>query len=493
MPGAVPQSVPMARTAEDLDGLLPALRGVGDALGSFALRHGGGDGQRRALRSMVRDYLVPRLLDPDSGVVVAVVGGSGSGKSTLLNSVARRRISPSGPLRPTTTSPVVWTGEGLPPTLGGFPGLLAGRGIVSDPAPPDGLVIVDTPPPSVTGEDGRPVAAAVLEAADACIFVASGIRYADAAGFDLIDVATRRRLPTLFVLNRLPGTPEIQLLLQDDFTGRLVARGILSGPEGVVGVAEGPILPESGGLPPEWVSGVRKELEALADPLARHRAVDRVVAASVGHLVQGLDDLRGALVDEAVVVLALADAIDAGCRAVSADLAAALDSGSLAPLADGPVAGLAAVTVRRCSRAARAVCAAWEAHPAGARLLAGRPDLWAHGPGAAEEAGRRIEEWTAGLAVLAGEACGRAWWRRRRARREVEVLRHTAIDPCHRPGAGTQRHAAVLARAGNEARRRLAEALCGVLESDAARFRELPGPLPSGSLLGRLRLDGEGR
>jgi hypothetical protein len=483
----------MARTAGDLDGLLPALRGVGEALGSFALLHGGGDGRRRALRSIIRDYLVPRLLDPESALVVAVVGGSGSGKSTLLNSVARRRISLSGPLRPTTTTPLVWTGEGLPPTLGGFPGLLAGRGIVSDPAPPDGLVIVDTPPPSVAGEDGRPVAAAVLEVADACIFVASGIRYADAAGFDLIDIATRRRLPTLFVLNRLPGTPEIQHLLQNDFTGRLVARGILSGPEGVVGVAEGPILPESGGLPPEWVSGVRKELEALADPLARRRVVDRVASASVGHLVQGLDILRDLLVDEAVVVLALADAVDAGYRAASGDLAGALDSGHLAPLADGPAAGLAAVAVRRCSRAARAVSAAWEAHPAGARLLVDRPDLWAHGPGAAAEAGRRIEEWIGGLAPLAAEACGRAWWRRRRARREVEVLRRTAIDPSHRAEAGTVRHAAVLARAAKEARRRLAEALCGVLDGDADRFRELPGPVPSGALLGRLRLDGEER
>ena len=190
---------------------------------------------------------------------------------------------------------------------------MAGRGLVTDPAPPEGLILVDTPPPAVAGDDGRPAAIVVLEAADACVFVASGIRYADAAGWELIDVAARRHLPTLFVLNRLPAAPEIQQLLQDDFTRRLAARGALADPGagGVVGVAEGPILPDSGGLPPEWVSGLRKELEALADPLARRRTVARVAGAAVRQVRRGLDAVRTSLVDEAVAALALSDAVDA--------------------------------------------------------------------------------------------------------------------------------------------------------------------------------------
>ena len=473
--------------------MISALRRVSDALGSFRLEHSDGDAGRRALRSQIRDYLVPRLLDPDSALVVAVVGGSGSGKSTLLNSVARRRISPSGPLRPTTTAPLVWSGEGLPPTLGGFPSLVAGRGLVSDPAPPEGLIIVDTPPPAVAGEDGRPAAIAVLEAADACVFVASGIRYADAAGWDLIDVAARRHLPTLFVLNRLPAAPEIQHLLQDDFTRRLVARGVLADPRagGVVGVAEGPILPESGGLPPEWVSGLRKELEALADPLARRRTVAQVAGAAVRQVGRGLDAVRTSLVDEAVAALALSDAVDAGYRAVGGDLAGALQGGRLAALAGEDPGALAAVVVRRCSLAARTVAAAWDARPAGARLLTGRPELWAHGAETAEEADRSVTAWAAGLGPLAAEACGRAWWRRRRARRQAETLCRMTLDPFYRPDPGTVRHATVLLRAAKEARSRLADAWRAVLESDAARFHTLLGPVPSGSLLTRLRLDGE--
>jgi energy-coupling factor transporter ATP-binding protein EcfA2 len=484
----------MAFPGEDLDGTIPALRGVAEALGSFRLNHSGADAGRRDLRSRIRDYLVPRLLDPDSALVVAVVGGSGSGKSTLLNSLARRRISPSGPLRPTTAAPLVWTGEGLPPTLGGFPALLAGRGLVSDPAPPEGLILVDTPPPAIAGEDGRPAAIAVLEAADACMFVASGIRYADASGWELIDLAARRSLPALFVLNRLPAAPDIQRLLEDDFTRRLVARGVLADPgaRAVIGVAEGPILPETGGLPPEWVSGVRKELEALADPLARRRAVARVAGAALRQVRSGLDAVRAGLVDEAVAALALSDAVDGGYRTVAADLAGALQGGRLADLAGEAPGALAAVVVRRCSLAARTVAAVWEAQPAGTRLLGDRPELWAHGPTASEEAGRRVAAWFEGLGPLAAEACGRAWWRRRRARRQVEALYRMALDPFFRPEPGTVRHGTVLLRAAREARGRLAEAWREILDDDSARFRELLGPIPTGALLARLRLDLEG-
>ncbi|MBM3696250.1 MAG: hypothetical protein FJW79_10000 [Actinobacteria bacterium] len=478
----------MVLAAQDPDGLLPVLRGVSDALGSFRLRHGGGDEGRRALRARIRDYLVPRLLDPDSALVVAVVGGSGSGKSTLVNSLARRRISASGPLRPTTLTPLVWTGEGLPPTLGSFPALVAGRGVVADPPPPEGLIVVDTPPPSVAADGERAAAMAVLDAADACVFVASGIRYADAAGWDLIDLAARRRLPTLFVINRLPRAPEIQNLLLDDFARRLTARGVLAGAGrgGVVGVAEGPVLSESGGLPPEWVGGLRKEIEALADPLARRRAVERVIGAAWHEVRRGLGAMRGALVDEAVAALALGDAVEAGYRAVESELAAALRGGRLAALAAEAPEALAAVVVRRSSLAARRVAAAWEAGPAGAALLAGRPDLWAHAPETAEEARTQAAAWAAGLGRRA--AGRRIRWRRRRARRQAAMLYRLALDPFHRPEPGTRGSGAFLVRAAKEARAALADSWRVVLEADAERFRSLIGPVPSGTLLARLRL-----
>jgi len=483
----------MGLPAAEPDGLVPALRAVDDALGSFTLTHSGGEGRRREVQALIRGYLLPRLQDREGALVVAVVGGSGSGKSTLLNSLAGRRISPSGPLRPTTTTPVVWSAGGLPSTLGGGAGLPGGRGVVSDPAPPAGLALVDTPPPSVVDEAGRPIAASILEVADACCFVASGIRYADAAGWSLIRLAARRGLPSLFVLNRLSGVAEIRRLLEADFARRLVAAGLLSaqGGESVLGVVEGPIDRDSGALPPESVAEIRQRLGAWADPLARRELVDRVAAASLSGLARGLADLRAGLVDEAVACLALADAVGAGYEPAAAGLAADLEAGRLAPLADGPPGDLAVVAVRRCSRAARAVASAWEADAAGRRLLGGRVELWAHGPRTAEAAGTLVEEWARTLPSRAAAACGRTRARRGRARREAEALRRTSLDPAHRPVPGKVRRPAALVAAAGEARRDLGEALRRVLEEDASRFRALVGSPPPGALLTRLRLDGE--
>jgi hypothetical protein len=100
-----------------------------------------------------------------------------------------------------------------------------------------------------------------------------------------------------------------------------------------------------------------------------------------------------------------------------------------------------------------------------------------------------VAAWEADLGPQAAAACGRAWWRRRRARRQVEALRRMALDPSFRPEPGTVRHAAVLLRAAKEARRALVEAWRATLEADAARLRQLLGPPPSGALLTRLRLD----
>ena len=474
--------------------MVPALRGVSDALGSFRLEHSGGDAGRRALRAQIRDYLVPRLLDPDSALVVAVVGGSGSGKSTLLNSVARRRISPSGPLRPTTTAPLVWSGEGLPPTLGGFPSLVAGRGLVADPAPPEGLILVDTPPPAVAGDDGRPAAIAVLEAADACVFVASGIRYADAAGWELIDVAARRHLPTLFVLNRLPAAPEIQHLLQDDFTRRLVARGVLADPGagGVVGVAEGPDPPGERGAPAgvgerpaQGAGGPGRPARPAADGGPGGRCRGAPGGTRPGRRARrpgGRGGGRPRLVRRG------------GCR---------LPGGGRGPRrgASGRTPGGAG---RRGSRSPGGGGGA-ALQPGGAHGGGGVGGRAGGGPsagGPSRTVGPRGRDRRGGGAERDGlggrsGAAGRG------------SLRPRLVAPPASPeaGGGPAPHdprPLLPARAG--ARCAMPRSCCGrrrkpgaawstpggpVLESDAARFRALVGPVPSGALLARLRLDGE--
>ena len=69
---------------------------------------GPGEPARDGVVQTVRQYLLPRLREPDAPVVAALVGLSGVGKSTILNSLAQERISPTGVLRPTTTNGVLW-------------------------------------------------------------------------------------------------------------------------------------------------------------------------------------------------------------------------------------------------------------------------------------------------------------------------------------------------------------------------------------------------
>jgi hypothetical protein len=87
------------------------------------------------------------------------------------------------------------------------------------------MAIVDTPPPGITDGSGVSIASQVLDVADACVLVAGGTRYADGATFELAARAARRGLPVVFVLNRLPTTPEIGRVIVGDFAAKLAARG----------------------------------------------------------------------------------------------------------------------------------------------------------------------------------------------------------------------------------------------------------------------------
>ncbi len=468
-----------------------AVERIGRALGRFDLSLLGDDAdtRRAGAQRLATDYLVPRLREPDGALVIAIVGVSGSGKSTLLNSLARRRISAEGLRRPTTVGAVAWSGGDLPGTLDALRRRLPGRLVDTLRPPPDGIVIVDTPPPGVTDEQGRSIAEQILDVADACVLVAGGTRYADVIGFDLADRAAARGLPTVFVLNRLPPTPEIGRVIAGDFAAKLAGRGLIDrpSPELIVPIVEGPVSEDTGGLGGDWVTGLRKEIEALADPDNRPLVLRQVLHRSLSVLRRSLLELRPMLIEYESRRSDLADPVRIAYGDQADALIASLRSGAYAETgADRATfaATLASAAARRAARASRRAAERWGA-------LA--PDLVdtaqiGHGPEVPAAATERIGWWEAevpGLATAIAESRVGA----RRGRRLTDAVRRSVADRTFSP---SRRDARVLRRFPgivDAARGRLEEELAGILDADANRFLRPLGPgLPDG-LLADLRLE----
>jgi hypothetical protein len=425
---------------------------------------------------------------PDDDLVIAVVGVSGAGKSTLLNSIARRRLTETGTRRPTTLEPVAWGSGTLPAGLDAIRRRLPGRMVDTLRPPPEGVVLVDTPPPDVLDDSGEPVCAQILDVADACMLVAGAHRYADAAGFDLAVRAARRGLATIFVLNRLPATPELQRVLVSDFAGKLARRGLIERPEpgSVIAIAEGVVSPEREGLSTEAVNGLRKEVERLADPQERRRVIAAAVAGSTRLVADALTGLRGALITAEARRIQLADPVRLSYTEAADRVVDAVRSGDFAEVKDDPAAVAAALgsaAARRAGRAALRSADRWERLGAG---LGG--GLFTHGSETPAAARERIEWWQSDIPRLAAEIGGRTV-RGRRAERLVGATRASVLDPGHthrrRERRMLDRHPGLVAAAAD----RLAEELAGIVTADAARFTAGLGPGMPWGVLAELNLE----
>lgn len=470
------------------------LEGIGGALGQADLSILGERAERLRLETkrMVTEYLVPRLRDPEGAVVVAVVGVSGSGKSTVVNSIARRRISAEGTRRPTTTDPVAWTGSRLPPTLDALRRRLPGRLVDTLRPPPDGLVLVDTPPPGVLDDEGDSIAGQILSVADACLLVAGASRYADAAGIELADRARDRGIPTVFVLNRVPVGTELSSVLVADYADKLAGRGLIDRPDAelIVTIAEGPVSPDGGGLPGEWIAGVRKELEALADPAARSALVQKGLTSAEARLTISLSRLREMLISAETRRIALLDPARIAYGRAAAEMVREVRMGAFAETGtDGEafVAALSAGAARRAGRAARVVAERWEGLGSD-RLDA---EMFGHGPGIPAAARERLEWWADDLPSLAEEVSGRSV-RRRKRNRLIDTIRRASVDPRFKPDRKAShlidRHPGAVAAA----RRRLEDELQGIIRADSMRFIERAGAGSPEGLLARMTLAGGG-
>ncbi len=398
--------------------------------------------QAERLRTHVDSYLLPRASDLAAPLFVVILGSTGSGKSSLFNALARRAVSPSGLLRPTTRHPVALAHPD--DSIDIHPDLL----VVSDRAAPKGLVIVDSPDFDSVEQHNRQLALDLLEKADLVIFVTTVTRYADQVPWLVLDRARQRGVPLLMVINRMPVDIQDRTEVLADYR-ELLERGGLDnqgafGDLEVVSVAEGALDPERDALGAEPISPISSAIEKLrSDDAARRAVARRGLITALEGLPGGVEQIADETEKEQQATAALLEEVD---RAYERGLRKLLDevesgdflrsevlqqwldfvrAGPLArflaegvgkiaatirnlfrteppppapPVREAAFSDLVASARRHADDAARASSSTWSGEPLGDRALADRPDLLAAGGDFDERLRESLASW--------GEAIG---------------------------------------------------------------------------------------
>lgn len=174
---------------------------------------------RDELRAQLDDYVLPRIQAAGAPMLVVLGGSTGAGKSTLVNTLVGARVSATGVLRPTTSSPILvchpdhvqWFMEGpMLPGMGRIrgpaPDAIAGDQLViiaSDVLPP-GLALLDSPDFDSVFEDHYEFATKLMAAADLWLCVTTAARYADAQVWQMLQRAKENGATIGVVLSRVP-------------------------------------------------------------------------------------------------------------------------------------------------------------------------------------------------------------------------------------------------------------------------------------------------
>lgn len=254
---------------DDLDRLAGALEDLRLTEGLSSLQ-----AERDRLIGSIRHYLIPRTSDGGTPLTVVFAGPTGSGKSTLINSLAGLELSVAGPLRPTTTGPVILAGESTGEGLGTIAGIECELTVGTAPIL-DSMLVVDTPDIDSTSTDHRYIAETLIDHADLVVFVVSALRYADAVPWQVLRRAESRGAEVINVINRVGSSTRGAVV---DFQRRLRRAGLS---DELVVVPEhrldGPVLP------PVAVRSLRRQLVSLAGDRASstERIFDRVLRVTI--------------------------------------------------------------------------------------------------------------------------------------------------------------------------------------------------------------------
>lgn len=452
---------------EDLETLADHLDGLALVLSGAAapeLRR-----ERDRLVRLLRG-VVSRASTPDAPLLVVVGGGSGAGKSTLVNTLAGRRITPGGVVRPTTRAPVLVCHPDdlatFTPQDGVLPGMVrveAERGeqvvgertllLATSSSLPAGVALLDTPDIDTVEHRNRELAEQALDAADVWFWLATARTYADEVGMGYLRRAARRQALLALVLNQVPDAHREVIL--EDATRLLEAHAAM--PDRRVVVPRTTIADDR--LPDGTLASLTTWLHELA-PLERRRSVRAVavaglraaVPAEVAALAAGVevevgyaDRLRGLVTNQAAAVAVELDAeLDAGlslraevldnwrqvvggaawleraqgtATELGALVRARLGMAGPAPSEDVQVevaAQLVRVLDRLLTRTHLQLRWDLEADPAGLALLDHTPELRSEPVDRTVDLERLVEAWQAATTALLVEVGAprkrRAWW-----------------------------------------------------------------------------------
>jgi hypothetical protein len=426
----------------DLERALIELRDQVEAF-RFVLQAPGVDAAKAAqleIRNQLDDYVLPRIRGEGAPLLVVLGGSTGAGKSTLVNSVVRERVSATGVLRPTTSSPILvchpdhfdwFMGTDILPDMGRVegpaPDAIAGDQLVviaNDTLPP-GLALLDSPDFDSVFEDHYEFAAKLMDSADLWLCVTTAARYADAQVWQMLQRAREHGATVGVVLSRVPQGAGSEIA--DHFAGLLDEHG--------VGDAYQFTIPETkiedSRLPEEaaeeirsWLTGIaaddEQRLEVMRATLGGVLDSFRTRVPELAKQVEAQVEARTVLSTEvqAAYVTALAE-LDEATRngtllrgevlarwqdfAGTGDLVRSLHvrrgradrranrrrrtPARVRSLKSALRSGLESVIVAAAEHAADDVIGRWRANPAGEELLAGQEETLRH---ASAEMPRRV-------------------------------------------------------------------------------------------------------
>lgn len=248
------------------------------------------EGKREESVRLLRALAWKLDLPPQFPVVACVLGGTGTGKSTLFNSLVGRRISAVGTRRPCTVNAVALVHERWEKLLRECPCLAVhGDGgaeiVVHEDKELEHLILVDTPDFDSVEITNRRICEYFFIVSDILVFVTSQEKYADMAGREMLEKASRWGKSTVFVMNKVASDQAYS-----DLVEKLRA----------LGHPFPPLRVERLNAPIDYVPDLRsrpgfEELIFLGDNPDTEAIREREVQGLLRQVIQALDDLGQAV------------------------------------------------------------------------------------------------------------------------------------------------------------------------------------------------------